>query len=234
MNDSIAPRAIYRNHQDTVVANVDPPYHSREEETQEVRLSHTSNFTPISHTSPLSSASPFTRDTSPTTQEIGQHADPDWNPHLPAMALRPTPARSDADPSRNSSVEPAVGEMDEALGFRNTGLPPEVQQAMRLLVRKIRLSAFFTNGELEPILGGPFDASALMAVVSSDLWTGYGTKGQSIYSLFIKMDGEDYTCLWCGDVQHAKPLRALGHFRKKHLRHKPFTCGSVHADENVW
>ena len=104
---------------------------------------------------------------------------------------------------------------------------------MRLLVRKIRLSTFFVNQTLEPSLGTP-EASALMAVAPSERLIGYGTKGESIYSLFVGVKGEDCECLWCGDVQRDKLPRAIGHFRAKHLGHKPYTCGLAHDDEKVW
>ena len=143
---------------------------------------------------------------------------------------------TDAGPSGYHDGEAQVGAADESLGFRDTALPPEIQQAMRDLVHRIQLSTFFINKRLEPFLG-TLDANALMGVASSELWIGYGTKGKSIYSLFIRVDGEHCECLWCGDVQRGKLLRAIGHFRAKHLRHKPFACGLVHADnadENVW
>lgn len=163
------------------------------------------------------------------------------------MALDPTIAGSDAGPSRNRDIESEVDvvdespdfrdaevdEADEGPDFRDTDLPPEIRQAMRLLVNKILESTFIVNQTLEPSLG-TLDASALMAVAPSELWIGYGTKGKSIYSLFIRVDGDDCECLWCGDVQHGKLLRAIGHFRAKHLGHKPFTCDLAHADEKVW
>ena len=205
------------------MGNVQPPYRSAyghpEDETQEFHFSDHNNSTPFSHTSPLPFTSPSIRSTSVLTQETRQPPDVDRNPHLPAMALDPILVGSDA--------------ADEVSGFGDTDLPSEVQQAMRLLVRKIRLSTFFVDETSEPSLG-TIEATALMADVSSDLWIGYGTKGKSIYSLFIRVDGEDCECLWCGDVQRGKLLRAIGHFRAKHLGHKPFACDLVHADEKVW
>ena len=59
-----------------------------------------------------------------------------------------------------------------------------------------------------------------MAGGSDGLWRGYGTKAKSIYSLFIKADGKECKCLWCGDVQKGKLQRAVGHFRAKHLGHE--------------
>jgi len=168
-----------------------------------------------------------------TTRETSQPPDVDQNPHLATVASDPKLAESDAGPSRNRNLEVEVDAADEGPGFGDTDLPLEVQQAMRLLVRKIRLSTFFANQTLEPPLG-TLEASALMAVASSDLWIGYGTKGKSIYSLFIRVDGKDCKCLWCGDVQRGKLLRAIGHFRAKHLRHKPYTCILAHVDEKAW
>ena len=203
--------------------NVQPPYRSTyghcEDETQEFHFSDTNNSTPFPHTSLLSSPSPSTRSTSVLTQETHHPPDVDRNPRPPATALDPIRVGSDA--------------AEEVSGFGHTGLPPEVQHAMRLLVRKILLSTFFVDKTFEPSLG-TLEASALMADVSSDIWTGYGMKGKSIYSLFIRVDGDDCECLWCGDVQHGKLLRAIGHFRAKHLGHKPFACDLQHADEKVW
>ena len=101
---------------------------------------------------------------------------------------------------------------------------------MRLLVWKIRLSAFVVGEIIEPCLGS-FEASVLMEAIPSDLWTRYGTKGKSIYSLFIRVDGEDCECLWCGDVQRGRLLRAIGHLRAKHQGYKPFACDLRRADE---
>jgi len=117
--------------------------------------------------------------------------------------------------------------------FRSLDERPEVQKAMRDLVVAIRASRFFIYNELEPILGTS-EATALMAVASEELWLGYGTKGASIYSIFIGVDGDEYECLWCGAVLRGKPLRAVGHFREKHLGHKPFPCGEVHVGDQVW
>ena len=214
--------------------NVAPPYRSTSDpETQESRVSDSNNSTPFPHTSPLSLAPPFTLGTPVMTRETSQPTDVDQNPHLSAVAPGPTLAGSDAGPSRNRNLEAEVDAADEGPSFGDTDLPPEVQQAMRLLVRKIRLSTFFANQTLEPSLG-TLEASALMAVASSELWIGYGTKGKSIYSLFIRVDGEDCRCLWCGDVQRGKLLRAIGHFRVKHLGQKPYICGLSHVDEETW
>jgi hypothetical protein len=230
VNESIAPRATYKNLQDTAVANGGPPCDPRQGETQEFHFSHSKHSTPFS---PLSFASPFTHGTSTTTQEIGQPTGADRNPNPAALASDPTIAGSDAGPSRSSSIEAEVDVEVDVADFRDPALPPKVQQAMRLLVCKIRDSAFLANDELEPFLG-TFHASSLMADVPSDFWNDYGTKGKSIYSLFIRVDGDNCMCLLCGDVQHGKLLRAIGHFRSKHLRHKPYPCGLIHADEKVW
>jgi len=104
---------------------------------------------------------------------------------------------------------------------------------MKDLVVAIRASRFFIDNELEPILGTS-EAAALMAVASEELWFGYGSKGKSIYSIFIVVDGKEYKCLWCSVVLGGKYLRAIGHFREKHLGHKPFPCGEVHVGDQVW
>lgn len=218
------------------MGNVVPPYRNmydpREGETQEFRFCDTNNSTPFPYTSPISFVYPFTLGTPATTQE-SQPTDVDRNHHLAGVASDPTPAGSDAGPSRNRNLEAEVDPADEGPDFSDTDLPPEVREAMRLVVSKILDSTFIVNQTLEPSLG-TLDASALMAVAPPELWIGYGTKGKSIYSLFIRVDGEDCKCLWCGDVQRGKLLRAIGHFRAKHLGHKPFTCGLAHADEKVW
>ena len=207
-------------------------YDPREGETQEFHFCDTNISTPFPYTSSISFVYPFTLGTPATTQE-SQPTDVDRNHHLAGMVSDPTPAGSDAGPSRNRNLEAEVDPADEGPDFSDTDLPPEVQEAMKLLVSKILDSIFIVNQTLEPSLG-TLDASALMAVAPPELWIGYGTKGKSIYSLFIRVDGEDCKCLWCGDVQRGKLLRAIGHFRAKHLGHRPFTCGLAHADEKVW
>ena len=122
---------------------------------------------------------------------------------------------------------------DDDLGFESLDQQPEVQKAMRDLVAAIRASQFFINKEIEPSLGTR-EAVTLMEATSNGLLNGYGTKGKSIYSLFIKVDGEDCECLWCGDVQRGKAHRAIGHFRAKHLGHEPFLCDCIHVGNEVW
>jgi len=104
---------------------------------------------------------------------------------------------------------------------------------MRDLIVAIRASPFFINNKLEPNLG-TLEAVTLTAVTSDRLLHGYGTKAKSIYSLFIKVDGKECKCLWCGDVQKGKLQRAVGHFRAKHLGHEPFPCGEIHIGNEVW
>jgi len=123
--------------------------------------------------------------------------------------------------------------MDEHRGFANTGLSSEVQKTMRELVRKIRLSEFFKTHAFEPEINTD-DARALMQVARPELLKDYIKKKGSIYLLFIKVDGEECKCLWCGNVQLGKPQRAVGHFRMKHLGHKPYTCNIEHDTEKVW
>ena len=136
-------------------------------------------------------------------------------------------------PEAPESIEAQVDPKDESRGFLDTDLPLDVQKAMRDLVTNIRLSVFFTIATFEPNIG-THDANALMLVASPELWNDYGTKEKSIYSLFIKTDGNECKCLWCGDIQLGKLQRAIGHFRAKHLGHKPFACDLVHTVEKVW
>ena len=143
-------------------------------------------------------------------------------------------ARRVAQPNVPETTEGEIDAKDVSRGFVDTNLPPEVQQAMRDLVVAIRTSQFITDKTLEPTIGTT-EATSLMAVASSELWTGYGTKARSIYSLFIRVEGENCKCLWCGDVQHdGKLQRALGHFRAKHFDHEPCLCGEIHVGEELW
>ena len=150
-------------------------------------------------------------------------------------AVNPPAKRSRRAPqsSTTGNTGPQVVLTDESLGFESLDDQPEVQKAMRALVAVIRASQSFINKEHEPDLG-TLEADALMAVASDGLWRGYGTKAKSIYSLFIKVDGKEFKCLWCGDVQKDKLQRAVGHFRAKHLGHEPFLCGETHASHEIW
>jgi hypothetical protein len=237
VSDSIVPSMTYIKPPDPAEEIFEPPcrstYDPHEGGTQELRLSHTSAFTQPPYTFLFPHPSLSAHGTSVPPWEFSQPTDVDRNPRLPGEALDLTQAGTDAGPSSHRNIEEQADAADETRGFRETGLPLEVQRAMRDLVRKIRESTFFVNQALEPFLG-TLEANALMKVAPSELWIGYGTKGRSIYSLFIKVDGDDYECLWCGDVQHDKPLRAIGHFRTKHLCHKPFTCDLTHADGKPW
>ena len=141
--------------------------------------------------------------------------------------------RRTLQPNATGSTVTQVNSTDESLGFVSLAQQPEVQKAMRDLVAAIRTSQFFIDKELEPNLGTQ-EAVALMAIASAGLWQGYGTKAKSIYSLFIKVDGKECMCLWCGDVQKGKLQRAVGHFRAKHLGHEPFLCDDIHVDDEVW
>ena len=109
---------------------------------------------------------------------------------------------------------------------------PEVQKAMRDLVVAIRSSPFFISNKIEPNLG-TYEAAALMTVASDELWRGYGTKGRSVYSLFIKVDGKDCKCLWCDNVRKGPLYHAIGHVRAEHLGHKPYLC-DAHVGNEVW
>ena len=131
----------------------------------------------------------------------------------------------------NTEAQPNA--MDEGCGFLDTTLSSEIQKGMRKLVDKIRLSEFFTKHAVEPNLGTD-DANILIQGASPELWSGHEGEKKSIYSLFVKVDGNECKCLWCGDVQHGKLKRAIGHFRAKHLGHKPFACSMSHATEKVW
>jgi len=138
-----------------------------------------------------------------------------------------------SQPSVPESTGTQVDPTDESGGFLSLDEQPEVQKAMRDLVVAIRTSQFLTDNKPEPNIGS-YAAVDLMAVAPDKLWRGYGTKAKSIYSLFIKVDGKECKCLWCGDVQKDKLQRAVGHFRAKHLRHEPFHCGDVHVGDEVW
>ena len=126
-----------------------------------------------------------------------------------------------------------VGSTDESLGFESLEDQPEVQKAMRALVTAIRTSPFFINNQIEPNLG-TYEAGHLTAVAPHELWRDYGTKCKSIYSIFIKVDGNECKCLWCGEVQKGKLEHAVGHFRAKHMVHQPFFCGDIHVGNDVW
>lgn len=123
--------------------------------------------------------------------------------------------------------------MDEGRGFLNTNLSSEVQKAMRELVGKIRTEGFFATHAFEPTIGTD-GANTLMQVAPPALWDKYTKNNKSIYSLFIGVEGDNCTCLWCGNVQHGKLKRAVGHFRAKHLGHRPFSCGLAHVTGKVW
>ena len=120
--------------------------------------------------------------------------------------------------------------MDAARGFENLNLAPEVQQAMRDLIVRIRAAPFARDNEQEPNIG-THEAVELMAVAPPELWHGFGTKAKSIYSLFVRVDGKECKCLWCGDVQQGKLQRAVGHVRAKHMGHEPYLCGEVHVEK---
>ena len=129
---------------------------------------------------------------------------------------------------RAAHLDPAVSH-----DFVSLNQQPEVQNAMTDLVVAIRASPFFIDNEYEPILGS-YEAAALMTVASDQLWRGYGTLEKSIYSLFIKVNGKELKCLWCGDVQMGTLRRAIGHVRLKHLEHEPYVCGCIHVGNEVW
>ena len=124
-------------------------------------------------------------------------------------------------------------ELDPELGFVDTNLSLEVQKTMREVVQNIRLSEFFKTHAPEPKINTD-DGRALMQVARPELLVDYRKRKGSIYSLFIKVDEQECKCLWCGDVQLGKPQRAIGHFRMKHLDHKPFICNLDHGNGEVW
>ena len=155
------------------------------------------------------------------------------NPSLiipPAKRSRRVPQ---SNPNAPENTGTQVVSTDESLGFGSLNQQPEVQKAMRDLVVAIRAAKFFMDNKPEPNLG-THEANTLTAVASDGLWRGYGTKAKSIYSLFIKVDGKECKCLWCGDVQKGKLQRAVGHFRAKHLGHEPFLCGDAHIGNEAW
>ena len=156
--------------------------------------------------------------------------------HRESLKESPLPAeRSPRVPQLNVTEETGtqVDPKDASCGFVSVNQPLEVQKAMRDLVVAIRTSQFFIDNTLEPCLGSS-RAAALMTVAPDGLWSGFGTKGMSIYSLFIKVDGRACECLWCGDVQDGTLQHAIGHFRAKHLGHKPYLCGDIHVGNEVW
>jgi len=104
---------------------------------------------------------------------------------------------------------------------------------MRALVRKVRLLEFFKTHALEPNINTE-DARTLMQVARPELLKDYIKEKGSVYTLFIKVEGQECKCLWCGDIQRGKPQRAIGHFRMKHLDRKPYTCNLEHDPGKVW
>ena len=156
--------------------------------------------------------------------------------HRESLKESPLPAeRSPQVPQLNITEKAGtqVDPKDACCGFVSVNQPLEVQKAMRDLVVAIRTSQFFIDNTLEPCLGSS-RAAALMAVAPDGLWSGFGTKGMSIYSLFIKVDGRLCECFWCGDVQDGTLQHAISHFRAKHLGHKPYLCGDIHVGNEVW
>ena len=136
----------------------------------------------------------------------------------PAKRVRRVSQESPGD------IEAPTIAINEGDGFVKTGLSLKVQEEMRALVGRIRRSSFFTANKPEPNLGTK-DANTLMEGVSPEIWQGH--RG-SLYSPFIKAEENNFKCLWCGDIQQGKLKRAIGHFRAKHLGHRPFACGMIH------
>ena len=130
-------------------------------------------------------------------------------------------------------IEAPTATINERDGFVKTGLSLKVQEAMRALVGRIRRESFFTTDAPEPDLGTE-GADTLMEGTPPEIWQGHRGKKKSIYSIFIKEEENDFKCLWCGDIQTGKLKRAIGHFRSKHLGHRPFACGMVHITGEVW
>ena len=225
----IAPSGTYRDPEETSSRgtfgeNVEPLYRSpdypHESEIQVSPTAEGGTFTPPPHPLQLYFTHPLDYDTRVPTPGPSQATPFGRGSHLAGVAPVSPPAGTDS-----SDTE------DEAHAFTDPDIPPVVKRAMRKLARDLESSEFVRTNRVEPILGS-LEANTLMAIVSSDLWKDYGIKGQSMYSLFIKVDGEDYKCLWCGDTQRGRMQRAIGHFRVKHLNHKPFPCRLTHAGVN--
>lgn len=233
-SDFIAPNATYHdrretNSQNSFAKNVEPEYRSPGyREIQGSRTHESEVFTPLLHTPRFSFTSPLDYETRGPTPGPSKAKVLDPASRLASVTPRSSPTCTDA-----SNTDDPLTPGGEAPAFADPEIPPIIKQAMRKLAHKIQSSEFVRTNREEPILGS-HDADNLMAVVSSDVWNGYGTKGRSVYSLFIKEDGKNYECLWCGDVQKDKMQRAVGHFRKKHMNHKPFPCRLMHADGKPW
>ena len=156
-------------------------------------------------------------------------------------AVNPPAERSRRAPQRKVTRETGtnVNPKDESLGFASLNQQPELQNAMRALIVAIRDSDFVKNNQLEPRFGTPAADDVLTAasyeanaLPPDEILRGYGTRGKSIYYIFIE---DDYKCLWCGNEQQKdKPLRAVRHFRAIHLGHRPFRCEDIHDGTKWW
>ena len=94
------------------------------------------------------------------------------------------------------------------------------------LEKKINASAWLRHNNPEPCIGDhdcPAEAE------------GYGGRGQSIYTAFVKIQGDDiYGCKY--DACHAYSIRsfdeAVRHQRYHHFNHSPFVCEPISG--NIW
>ena len=238
-NNYVAPNAIS---QDTAARNATPP--SRETGNPQAGRENLEAFVSIPGT-PTPRAVPVVQVVTINPSDIAGPSAPSSAPprddnrskrRKPSLIIPPA-KRSRRTPQSNPNAPENTGTQvvstDESLGFGSLNQQPEVQKAMRDLVVAIRASKFFINNKPEPNLG-TLEAVTLTAVASDGLWRGFGTKAKSIYSLFIKVDGKECKCLWCGDVQKGKLQRAVGHFRAKHLGHEPFLCDESHVGNEAW
>ena len=230
-SDFIAPNATYHDRtetssQNSFPNNVEPEY--RSPGYREIQGSHTHKSDAFTHTPRFSFIPPLDYETRGPTPGPSKVTTLDPASRPASVTPRSSPARTDA-----SNTDDPLTPEGEAPTFADPEIPPIIKHAMRKLAHKIQSSEFVRTNREEPILGS-HDADNLMAVVSSDVWNGYGTKGRSVYSVFIKEDGKNCKCLWCGKVQKDKMQRAIGHFRKKHMDHKPFPCRLMHTGGKPW
>ena len=233
----IAPSATYRDYretspQGTFAKSVEPEYkgpdNPRAREIQVSRTHESGAFTSLLRAPRHSLAPPLGYETRGPTPGPSRSTLFDRASRPASVAPGSPPAGIEA-----SGTGDPVNAEGEARDFADPEIPPNFKHAMRELVRRMHSSEFVKNNTLEPIIGSP-DANNLMAGLPSELWKNYGAEGRSVYSLFIKADGKDYKCLWCGDVYEDRMQRALGHFRKKHMHHKPFPCRLIHAGGKPW
>ena len=194
---------------------------------------------PVDPSDTVTRSSPSCRGTLPNHRKASRDT---GNP--PAKRSRRAP-----QPKVTGNTGATVDPENVSLGFGSLDHKPKIQKAMRALFALLLKQKFVEDNTHEPVLGHPKGDGLLARAVAPDgsspanvlppdkIWDGYGTKGRSIYSVFIKVDGNEFKCLGCDDVQMDKLPRALRHFRAQHLRHKPFLCGEIHAgtgDTKAW